>query len=163
MQEFGDEIDAKIFTRLQLRVMVSDDDRSHIGPGAQFDPAGNDLYSGKKHLRLIQSSAVIMGPNITRYCIHHCRNRGRISVGGWTHKRHPISCPNGQVMACLLWILFWENWLHCNSTARTVQFEYLYTHSNFTGTAALLCFVGVRHWPILFEFHWNLFLRVQWQ
>ena len=26
--------------------------------------------------------------NVTRYCLHHCRNRGTISVKGSIHKRH---------------------------------------------------------------------------
>ena len=66
----------------------------------------------------IQLSAVIMQSNITTYCIHHCRNWGRISIRGWTHTRHPIPHPNGQAMGCLLWILFERNdrvitALHC--------------------------------------------------
>ena len=51
---------------------------------------------------LIQSSAVITRFGITRYCIHHYRDRTRISSRGWIYKRHPIPRPNGRAMECLL-------------------------------------------------------------
>ena len=41
--------------------------------------------------------------NVT-YFTHHCRNWGRMSLRGWTHKRHPIPHPNGRAIGCLLWI-----------------------------------------------------------
>ena len=43
----------------------------------------------------IQWSAVITQYNIRKYCIHHCRNWGRISIRSWIHRRHPIPRPNG--------------------------------------------------------------------
>ena len=52
----------------------------------------------------VQSSAVITRSNITRYCIHHRRKWGRISIRGWIHKRRPIPRPNGRAVGCLLWI-----------------------------------------------------------
>ena len=52
----------------------------------------------------LQSSAVITRSNISTYCIYHCRNWGRISIRGWTNKRHPIPRPNGRAMGCLSWI-----------------------------------------------------------
>ena len=49
------------------------------------------LMNGEIYLLwYIQSSVVITPPNITRYCIHHCRNWGRVSSRGWTHKRPTI-------------------------------------------------------------------------
>ena len=55
-----------------------------------------------------QSSAVIAQSNIVRYCINDCRNSGRISLRWWIHKIHPITCPNGRAMGCLLWTFFRE-------------------------------------------------------
>ena len=56
----------------------------------------------------IQSSAVVTLSNMTWYCTHHCRNWGRISITGWTHKRHPIAHHNRWAIGCLMWI-FWRN------------------------------------------------------
>ena len=55
---------------------------------------------------LIQSNAVKTQSNVTWYCIHHCRNWGRISISGCTLKSHPISRPDRRAMGCLLWIFF---------------------------------------------------------
>ena len=46
----------------------------------------------------IESSANITRSNLVRYCINSCMNSGRISIKGWTHKRHPIPHPNGQAI-----------------------------------------------------------------
>ena len=42
------------------------------------------------HNKLIQWSVVKTWSNITWYCTLHCRNSGRISIRGRTHKRNPI-------------------------------------------------------------------------
>ena len=45
-----------------------------------------------------------MRSNIGRYYMNNYRNWGRISIRCWIHKKHPIACPNGRAMGCLLWI-----------------------------------------------------------
>ena len=65
---------------------------------------------------LLQSSAVITWSNIAWYCTHHCRSWGKISIGGWTHQRHPIPRPDGRAMGCLS-EYFGENWYCYNGTA----------------------------------------------
>ena len=63
----------------------------------------------------IQCGAVIARSNIT-YCMHHCRNWGRISNRIWIHKIHPIPRPNRRAMGCILQF-FLENWPRYNGTA----------------------------------------------
>ena len=46
----------------------------------------------------VQTSAIIMRSNLTKYCTHHCSDWGRIYMKVGTHKRHPIPQPNGQAM-----------------------------------------------------------------
>ena len=53
---------------------------------------------------LMQSNAFITRCKIVRYYINNCRNCGRISIRCWTHQRHPIPCPRGRAIGCLLWI-----------------------------------------------------------
>ena len=64
----------------------------------------------------VQSSAVMMRSNITRYFIQHCIEWSRISL---SVKIHPISRPNE------LWSVFYEdsvgNWPRYNSTALCLQ------------------------------------------
>ena len=48
---------------------------------------------------LTQISAVIMRSSLVRYYINHYRNWGRIWIGRWIHKRHPM--PR---LWCCLWI-----------------------------------------------------------
>ena len=64
----------------------------------------------------IQLSAVITRPNITWYCTHHWRNWGRISIWGWTHKRHPYLALTGELWGVFC-EYFGENWPWYNSTA----------------------------------------------
>ena len=45
--------------------------------------------------------------DIAWHCTHHCRKWGRLSIRGWTHKRHPIPHPDRWAMGCLPWI-FWR-------------------------------------------------------
>ena len=52
----------------------------------------------------IQLSAVITRSNSVRYYIDDYRNWSRISIRCWNHKRHPIPCPNGRAVGCILWI-----------------------------------------------------------
>ena len=66
--------------------------------------------------KYLQSSAVITRSNVVRYYINNYRNRGRISIRCWIHKRHSIPRPNGRAMCCLLWI-FVRNWPRYNGTA----------------------------------------------
>ena len=37
------------------------------------------------------------------YCIHRYNDWGRVWITVWTHKMHPISCPDGRAMGCILW------------------------------------------------------------
>ena len=66
-------------------------------------------YTVRSHYNMVQieASAILMWSNITWFWTHHCRNWGRISIWGWTHKRHHIAHPNGRAMGCLLWT-FWR-------------------------------------------------------
>ena len=61
----------------------------------------------QRTLRHVKSSIVITQSNITWQCIHHFTDWGRIYFRVLTLKRHPISCPSGQTMGCLLWG-FWR-------------------------------------------------------
>ena len=57
----------------------------------------------------IQSSAVITRSIITRYCIHHWRNRGRISRRDWIHKNTPYLALTGELSGVFCGY-FCENW-----------------------------------------------------
>ena len=63
----------------------------------------------------IQSSAVTTRSNTSKYCIYHHRNCGRISIRGWTNKKHHIPRHNGQAMGCLSWV-FLRDWPCYNGT-----------------------------------------------
>ena len=52
--------------------------------------------------KTVQSSAVITRSNIIWHCTHHCRKWSRISIRGWTPKRHPIPRPDGRA----IWVSF---------------------------------------------------------
>ena len=55
---------------------------------------------------LLQLNAVITRPNIVRYYINDCKKSGRVSIRCRIHKWHPIPCPNGRAIGCLLWFFF---------------------------------------------------------
>ena len=50
------------------------------------------------------------------YCIHHSRDWCKIWIRVWTHKRHPITHPNGWAMGCILCWFWKKNWTHYNGT-----------------------------------------------
>ena len=70
------------------------------------------LYQTKR----IQSSAIIVRPNIIRYYINNYGSWGRILIKYWIHKKKPYLALMGQ-----LWDVFCEylqeNWLHYSGTA----------------------------------------------
>ena len=50
-QESGGPINARTYAKLQLRLMIPDEDQlSQIHPGAHIDPEGHDVYSGKTNV-----------------------------------------------------------------------------------------------------------------
>ena len=68
----------------------------------------------------IQLSAVIMRSNITLFFIWHISGWSKICIRGYIHKRHPMSCPCGHVIGCLLWgfrckltALQWHSTIFC--------------------------------------------------
>ena len=116
-----------------------------------------------KMLSTIQSSFVIMLSNITRYCIYHRSDWGRIQIGVWTHKIHSILCPEGRALRCLLWGIWRQKTrvlLHCtvhryNITSSCIQhlqimtLVRLYTHKR--------SFMSDN---VAFEIFWDVILRV---
>ena len=57
---------------------------------------------GKKITYKIQSGAVKTRSHNSCYHIRYRYDKGRTWIKLWTHKRHPISCPHGRAMGCLL-------------------------------------------------------------
>ena len=64
----------------------------------------------------IQMTLVMTPSNITWYCLQHSIDNRRTLVGFWTHKRHPIACPYGQAMGCLMWVILGK-WLWNNESS----------------------------------------------
>ena len=75
-----------------------------------------DIYKPNRKLW----SAVMKRSSITCYCAHYCWNWGRISIRGWTHKRHLT----GELWDVFHWY-FGENWLRYNSIALQCSYKYL--------------------------------------
>ena len=69
---------------------------------------------------------------IIRHSITNCRNWGRISIKGWTHKWHPIPHLTAELWGVVCEYL-WENWERYNGTA-------LYRSSHGTVAVLLPCF-----------------------
>ena len=67
----------------------------------------------------IQLSAVIVRSNITRYCIHHCSDRGRIWIRDASHL-----ALTGDLW-CVFCQNFGENWPHYNGTILYITFDEL--------------------------------------
>ena len=66
--------------------------------------------------QFIRSSTFIARYNTTRYCIHSCRDWGRVEITIRTHKIHPTLRPNERAMKCNLW-WFGRNWPRYSGTA----------------------------------------------
>ena len=82
----------------------------------------------------INSNAVIMRSNIVRYCIYDSTNWGRIPIRWLTHKRHPISRPNGRAMGCLLWIFERKCtalWRHCTVVHTSCCQDMVYSEQTY--------------------------------
>ena len=52
----------------------------------------------------IQWCLSITWPYMCRFFIVYSFMKGWMLICLWTHNRHPISCPDGQAMGCLLWV-----------------------------------------------------------
>ena len=65
---------------------------------------------------IVQSSAIIIRSNFSRYYIRHCDNSGRKWVRYQNHNRHPIYRPHGQAMGyvlCEFWRKLTVLYRHC--------------------------------------------------
>ena len=96
--------------------------------------------------------------NMIRYCINVCRNSGRTSVRGWTHKRHHTPHTDRRAMGCLLWI-FVRKIGHVLMALHCILFDLQYNPWNAYSSVLFhlvvimsLFFVeSCDEWPILFR------------
>ena len=89
-----------------------------LGDGLRRVRMTNDRYrlSLWAAAHMVHSSAVITLSNVTRYCIHHCIDSGRVYITVSTRKTHPYLALTGELRDVFCQNS-WKNWPRYNGTA----------------------------------------------
>jgi hypothetical protein len=77
-------ITPKIYTKLQLKVQLRDEDRSDINPGAQIDPVGHNAYSGA-----VTTLAYYLNSRLSSFRWSSCLAIVLCAIGHFLYLEHP--------------------------------------------------------------------------